>query len=329
MEMEEKIFEVDFEKLRARAGTFDPEQSPSLAGFDLHVDDAHLWQNTFDAISDILFIVDRQFLIIRANKAVQDLFPNRPVLGQKCFEIFHNSSQPIDSCPGCKAFHSGKPECMETQECQFIDRWFEVSVHPIKDSHGFVWQTLHICKDITKVKELEQRLLDLEVKDDLTSLYNRRTFNNILRREYELAALRRSDLVLLVMELDELKLINQECGQQFGDFILQEFSHELRTKLGSSALCARPAGEQFAVLLPDLSLAEASSLAQEIHQLAEHHVYDDFFCRQVTVSIGVASLLDHTPVSQDELFGFAENALRLAKRSGRNRIVIYDLEALI
>jgi diguanylate cyclase (GGDEF)-like protein len=329
MEMQDKLCEFDFDKLRERVDRLDQELSPPDTGFDRHIDNGHLWQNTFDAISDLLFIVDRQFTIIRANKAVQDLFPLRPVLGQKCFEIFHNARQPIDKCPGCKVFHSGKPECMETQECQFGDRWFDIMVHPVKDGHGFVWQSLHICKDITRLKELELRLLDLETNDSLTSLYNRRTFNSILGREYELAALKRADLSLLVMELDELKLINQECGQQFGDYILQEFGHELRNKLGPSALCARPAGEQFAVLLPGKSVAEARKLAREIHHLAEHHIYDDLFCRQVTVSIGVASLLDHTPTSKDELFGFAENAMRLAKRSGRNRIVVYDLEDFI
>lgn len=329
MEMQEKVFEFDFDRLKSRADKLD-QGTPTVAkGLDLHINNGQLWQDTFDAISDLLFIVDRQFTIIRANKAVQDIFPNQAVLGQKCFEIFHNSSQPIDKCPGCKVFHSGKPECLETKECQFMDRWFEVHAHPVKDSHGFVWQALHICKDITRLKELEQRLSDLEVKDSLTSLYNRRTFNNILTREYELAALRRDDLAILVMELDELKVINQECGQQFGDYILQEFGHELRQKLGPSALCARSAGEQFAVLLPDASVAEARALAGEIHQLAENHIYDDFFCRQVTVSIGVASFLDHSPGTQDELYCFAENALRFAKRAGRNRIVVYDLEDFI
>ncbi len=329
MEMQEKLFEVDFDRLRARADQFDQQSFQGISGFDRHVDNDHLWQSTFDAISDLLFVVDRQFKVIRANKAVQDLFPQGSVLGHKCFQIFHNSDQPIAQCPGCKVFHSGRPQCMETRECQFVDRWFEVCVHPIKDNHGFVWQTLHICKDITKLKRLEQRLQDLEVKDSLTSLFNRRTFNTILTREYELAALRRSSLSILVMELDGLNMVNQECGQQFGDYILKEFSHQLRSKLGSGALCARSAGEQFAVLLPDVELAEATRLAEEIHQLAEHHVYDDFFCRQVTVSIGVASLLDHAPASQDELFCFAENALRMAKRLGRNQVVVYNLDDFI
>ena len=329
MEMQEKLFVLDFDKLRKRVDKLDSELPLESKGLGRHVDNDHLWQSTFDVIEDLLFIVDRQFTIIRANKAVEDLFPDRPVLGQKCFEIFHNSNQPIEKCPGCAVFHSGNSECMESNECNIHDRWFEVSVHPIKDGHGFVWQTLHVCKDITKLKKLEERLRDLEIKDSLTSVFNRRTFNKILTREFELAALRRSDLTLLVMELDELKLINEECGHQYGDFILQEFSYELQSTLGSASLCARTTGEQFAVLLPQVDLAEAQRLAKDIHHMAENHIYDDFYCRQVTVSIGVASLLDHNPRSQDQLFCFAENALRVAKRSGRNQITVYNLEDFI
>lgn len=323
MEMQEKIFEFNLDNMREQV------TSPVVDGFERHIDKGLLWQNTFDAIADLLFIVDRRFAIIRANKAVHELFPGRPVLGQKCFEIFHNAQQPIDTCPGCRVFHSGKPECLAAKEWQVGGRCFEVCVHPIKDDHGFVWQSLHICKDVSRVKELEERLRDLEVKDGLTSLYNRRTFNTMLTREYELTTLRHANLSILVMELDELKLINQECGQQFGDYILREFGHELHHKLDASALCARSAGEQFAVLLPDMTLAEARKLAEEIRMLAEHHIYDDFFCRQVTLSIGIASLRDHAPASQDELFCFAENAMRLAKHRGRNRIVVYDLEDFI
>ncbi len=329
MEMQEKLFVLDFDSLRKRVDKLDDELSVENKGLARHVNNDQIWQDTFDVIEDLLFIVDREFTIIRANKAVRDLFPERPVLGQKCFEIFHNSSQPIEKCPGCAVFHSGKSECIESNECSFLDRWFEVSTHPIKDDHGFVWQTLHVCKDITKLKELELRLRDLEIKDSLTSLFNRRTFNKILTREFELAALRRSDLTLLVMELDELNLINEECGHQYGDFILQEFGHELQNKLGSASLCARTTGEQFAILLPQVSFEQAQRLAEEIHNMAENHIYDDFYCRQVTVSIGVASLLDHQPRSQDQLFCFAENALRVAKRSGRNQITFYNLEDFI
>ncbi len=297
----------------------------SPAGF--HLDANLVWQETFDFLEDIIFIIDRQFNIVRANKAARELHDS--LLGQKCFKIFHNSSQPQSNCPGCRVFHSGVSISEEVQEPNCGGKWFVVSAHPIKDSGGFVWQALHIYRDISRVKELEQKLRDLEVCDPLTSVYNRRHFNEALSREFELATRRMSDIVVLIIELDQLNIINEECGQQYGDYILKEFSSELSSEMRHTDICARIAGEQFAVLLPDASLSEGEMIAGNIKAMAEHRVYDDRFSRQITVSIGVASLASHLPESMDEFICFAENAMRYSKKTGRNKITIYDMEEIV
>lgn len=297
----------------------------SPAGF--HLDANLVWQETFDFLEDVIFIIDRQFNIVRANKAARAL--NDSLLGQKCFKVFHSSSQPQSNCPGCRVFHSGVSVSEEVQEPNGGDKWFEVTAHPIKDSCGFVWQALHIYKDISRVKELELKLRELEVCDPLTSAYNRRHFNEVLSREFELATRRMSDLVVLVIELDQLNIINEECGQQYGDYILKEFSAELSSEMRHTDICARIAGEQFAVLLPDASLSEGEMIAGNIKSMAEHRIYDDSSSRQITVSIGVASLASHLPETMDEFICFAENAMRYSKKTGRNKITIYDMEEIV
>ena len=294
---------------------------------DSRLDSNQLWEETFDFLEDIIFIIDRQFNIVRANKAARSLHP--AILGKKCFNVFHQSDHPQSNCPGCQVFHACTSVVEEMQEPNNGKRWFEVTAHPIKDSHGFVWQALHIYKDISKVKELELKLRELEIRDNLTSVYNRRHFNDVLLREFELATRRMSDLVVLVIELDELKIINEECGQQYGDYILKEFSAELSSEMRHTDICARIAGEQFAVLLPDATLAEGQRIAENIKLMAEHRVYDDSFSRQVTVSIGVASLASHLPESMDDFICYAENAMRFSKKTGRNKITVYDMEEIV
>ena len=291
---------------------------------DSHLDANHVWQETFDFLDDIIFIIDRQFNIVRANKAARDLHDS--LLGQKCFEIFHHSTQPQSSCPGCRVFHSGESVSEEMQEPNGGEKWFEVTAHPIKDSFGFVWQALHVYKDISKIKELELKLRELEILDPLTSVYNRRHFNEVLLREFELATRRMSDLVILFIELDELKVVNEECDQQYGDYILKEFSAELAAEMRHTDICARIAGEQFAVLLPDATLTEGEMIAGTIKNMAEHRIYDNRFSRQMTVSIGVASLASHLPETMDDFICFAENAMRFSKKTGRNKITVYDME---
>jgi diguanylate cyclase (GGDEF)-like protein/PAS domain S-box-containing protein len=292
-----------------------------------HLDSNQLWQNTFDFIEDIIFIIDRQFNIVRANKAARSL--HNSIIGRKCFEVFHNSNQPQPKCPGCQVFHTGISVTEELQEPGGGEKWYEVVAHPIKDSAGFVWQALHIYKDISRIKALELKLRELEVLDTLTAVYNRRYFNDVLGREFELATIRMSDLVVLVIELDELKVINEECGQQYGDYILKEFSAELASEMRHTDICARIAGEQFGVLLLDASLSEGERIAQDIKTMAEHRIYEDSFSRQVTVSIGLASLASHLPETMDDFICYAENAMRFSKKTGRNKITVYDMEEIV
>jgi diguanylate cyclase (GGDEF)-like protein/PAS domain S-box-containing protein len=294
---------------------------------ETRLDSNQVWQETFDCLDDIIFIIDRQFNIIRANKAARAFHP--AIIGQKCFTIFHNSAQPQSNCPGCQVFHSGLPVTEEMQEPGGGEKWYEVVAHPIKDPFGFVWQALHIYKDISKIKQLEMQLRDLEVRDSLTSVYNRRHFHEVLSREFELATRRMSDLVILFIELDELNVVNEECGHQYGDYILKEFSSELSSEMRHTDICARIAGEQFAVLLPDANLSEGKRIAQNIKQMAEHRIYDDRFSRQLTVSIGVTSLASHLPETMDDFICYAENAMRYSKKTGRNKVTTYDMEEIV
>jgi diguanylate cyclase (GGDEF)-like protein/PAS domain S-box-containing protein len=294
---------------------------------DSRLDSNQLWQETFDFLDDIIFIIDRQFNIVRANKAAR-LFQDS-LVGEKCFKVFHNLSQPQSKCLGCKVFHSGISMTEEVQAPGSSNKWYNVITHPITDSAGFVWQVLHIYKDISRIKELEQELHELELLDPLTSVYNRKHFNGVLAREFQLATRRMADLVILVIELDELKVINEECGQQYGDYILKEFSAELAGKMRHTDICARIAGEQFAVILPDATLSEGEMIAQNIKSMAEHRIYDDSHSRQITVSIGVASLASHLPETMDDFLCYAENAMRFSKKTGRNKITVYDMEKIV
>lgn len=288
-----------------------------------------LWQATFDAVQDVLFVIDRSFTIVLANRMAQEAFPHLDIIGQKCFKLFHNTDHPNSSCPGCQVFHSGCHASEQRQETVLDGEWYEVSAHPMKDEGGFVWYSLHIFRDISRERELSKRLEQLETRDSHTSLLNMRHFNEAFAREFELASRRYSDLVLLVIELDELKKVNEECGLHYGDFIIKEFAHELQGRVRHTDLCARLGGERFAVLLPDANLQEGEMIARNIHAMAESHVYDASCCRQVTVSIGVASFIEHQASTMDDLFFFAENSMRAAKRGGRNRIIIYDAEKLV
>ncbi len=302
------------------------EQKKGIARF---IDDARLWQQTFDASADIMFIVDREFNIIRANHAAKkDLGDD--IIGHKCFKTMYGLDDPFSHCPACRVFQTNNPVNNEQKIFQLENRWFDVSAHPIKDDHGFVWQCLHIYRDITDRKEMSLKLEELEIKDPLTGVYNRRHFNEIFKREFELAFRRLSDLSILVLDLDFFKPLVKICGHSYGDLVLKEFADLLQGRIRKTDICARLRGDQFAILLPDADLDEGTMIARNIHAIAEQNVYEDQDnCRQITVTIGLAAINAHTPDSTEDMLTYAQMAMHEAKDEGGNRVGIYTPFELI
>jgi len=114
------------------------------------------WQATFDAIGDMVAIIDEDYRVVRANKAMKEAFGG--VLGAHCYELFHGTDGPISNCPARRAFRSGEASHLELQERHLGGRWFDFFAYPIKDENGKVYQVVHIARDITQRREAQQRI---------------------------------------------------------------------------------------------------------------------------------------------------------------------------
>ena len=122
------------------------------------------WETTFDAISDWVSLIDPDFHILRSNRA-GTVFLERPmkdVLGNRCFELLHDTDEPIQDCPMRTVFTSKKREETEIQSPD--GRWFRVSVDPIVDQNNDVTKAVHIVQDITTRKKIEEALRESEEK---------------------------------------------------------------------------------------------------------------------------------------------------------------------
>ncbi len=177
---------------------------------------------------------------------------------------------------------------------------------------------------VKQVEELNKRLEYQASRDGLTGLYNRRYFQETLDREFALAVRHRYEFSCLILDLDYFKKINDSCGHAFGDLVLEEFAALLPIQSRKTDICARYGGEEFVILLPHTNLESAANRAEKIRALAESHLYkDDQHSRQVSCSIGVASLNAHIPDTGDKLVGMADKALYQAKERGRNQVWLY------
>src|SRR3990172_5274171 len=112
--------------------------------------------------------------------------------------------------------------------------------------------------------ERQAKLQYIASRDDLTQLQNRRVFYDRLQEELETAERTRRQLSIVMIDVDDLKLINDEFGHQVGDVILRQFGRALNRTVGPDAVTARLGGDEFAVIMPNADRRKADQLAWEI-----------------------------------------------------------------
>jgi diguanylate cyclase (GGDEF)-like protein len=159
-----------------------------------------------------------------------------------------------------------------------------------------------------------QALLDV-----LTGMPNRRQCESGLATELAQAQRSGTPLAFVLADIDHFKAVNDRHGHPAGDLVLREFSDILRELMRESDLAARWGGEEFALVLPDTDEKGATVLVERIRSMLEHRAITvDGYLLSVTASFGVA-MYPQEPIAA-RLIASADEALYLAKRSGRNRV---------
>jgi len=169
---------------------------------------------------------------------------------------------------------------------------------------------------------LRARLEEESIRDGLTHLFNRRFMEIALERELRLAARRKGELSLLMLDIDHFKRFNDTFGHEAGDQILREVSEILRESVRTEDIVCRYGGEEFLVILPGMGAEASFHRAEDIRQRVSKMRLD--FHREapkeVTISIGV-STYPQAGQAVEELVRSADRALYSAKERGRNRVV--------
>jgi diguanylate cyclase len=182
-----------------------------------------------------------------------------------------------------------------------------------------------LAQAMTNIDRLRDRLVAAEREatvDALTGLANRRHFDACIARAGVLATEEKSDLSLLLLDIDHFKRFNDTYGHQVGDSVLRHFSRILLEQIKGKDTGARYGGEEFAVILPGGDLNGATSLAEQIRDRLGRRPLVARASGQslgvVTCSIGVAAYRHDEPVG--DLVYRADQALYQAKRDGRNLV---------
>ena len=202
--------------------------------------------------------------------------------------------------------------------------WVAGRAVAMRDGAGEVSGYLGTVVDITQSKQIEQRLAQLALKDDLTGLANRRRFREELERHVERGVRYGWRGAALILDLDHLKAINDTMGHAAGDQMIRQAGARLSQRLRSSDFVARLGGDEFAVLLPEADRDGARATAQGLVEALAPYGVSVRGAKAATASIGVAMICE--AVTAEELMIRADVAMYEAKGAGGNRFAFYDPE---
>lgn len=177
---------------------------------------------------------------------------------------------------------------------------------------------------IDELLEESSQLQKLSVTDGLTGVNNHRFFQERLAEEFRRAQRYDDSLALILIDLDNFKLVNDRYGHQTGDEVLRAAAAVLRKCVRETDICARYGGEEFAVVLPKTRLAGALTVAERIwRDLGALRLGSSPMVR-ITASLGISGFPNRSVLSADQLVRTADEALYRAKREGRNKICVHQ-----
>jgi diguanylate cyclase (GGDEF)-like protein len=281
-----------------------------------------------NALSSNICVLDRSARIIAVNFAWQsfgaeNLHGQTSDVGSNYLHVCQNSSgagseEADDFAAGLRAVLAGNTPIFQMEyRCHSptASRWFLGRVTPLGIAEG---GAVISHEDITGRRLLENELEKLATTDPLTGLPNRRYFFEVANVEFEKVRRFNAQASIIMMDVDAFKAVNDTHGHAAGDEVLRSICRRCRAMMRQSDVLARFGGEEFVVLLPHTTAADASKVAELLRRtICEHTVQTSQRHIFVTASFGVTGV-HADDASVDDALARADRALYQAKHAGRN-----------
>ncbi len=188
---------------------------------------------------------------------------------------------------------------------------------------------LNLISDVAASSVEKAILYDHErekaIRDGLTGTYNHRFFQEMMVNKIADAKRNEDSVSLLMLDIDNFKLINDRFGHQSGDLVLKKIGKLMKERIRTSDIIARYGGEEFAIILPKTSAEKGYKLAEILRTTIENTIFTspEGINFHVTASIGVSEYPVHAD-NKDNLVASADRALYTAKEQGKNQAVIAE-----
>lgn len=329
---------------RAKARVDEQGRAHRIVGVDLDVTERKLFEDalfkekesaqiTLQSIGDGVITTDSTCRIEYLNPVAEQLTGWRLEHAQgrivdEIFRSFHEETcEPLEnplavSIRRTRAIKSVRPTLLIRRDGNEL--YIESCASPIRDGAGNVLGGVLVFHDVSESRELNRKLSYHASHDILTGLVNRREFESRLERAIKSARAREASFALCHIDLDQFKIINDNCGHSAGDALLGQVGALLKSKIRWRDTVSRLGGDEFGVLLESCSLEEAVRNAESLREAIRNYkfVWEERTFR-LGASIGVVPI---SPENEDvaALLSAADSACAAAKENGRNRIYSFQ-----
>jgi diguanylate cyclase (GGDEF)-like protein/PAS domain S-box-containing protein len=329
---------------RAKARVDAQGRARRIVGVDLDVTERKLYEEalfrekesaqiTLQSIGDGVITTDSQCRIEYVNPVAEQLTGWRLEHAQgrvvdEIFRSFHEETcEPLENplavaIRRTRAIKSVRPTLLIRRDGNEL--YIESCASPIRDGSGVICGGVLVFHDVSESRELNRKLSYHASHDILTGLVNRREFESRLERAMKSARAREASFALCHIDLDQFKIINDNCGHSAGDALLGQVGALLKSKIRWRDTVARLGGDEFGVLLESCSLEEAIRNAEALREAIRNYkfIWEERTFR-LGASVGVVPL---SPENEDvaSLLSAADSACAAAKENGRNRVYSFQ-----
>lgn len=197
--------------------------------------------------------------------------------------------------------------------------WVLMRTATLKDEDGNIQKVVGVMVDIDRAKKSEQQLTERASYDALTELYNRETIEGQIDNEISLSEMRKSEMAVLFVDVDNFKHYNDNYSHATGDQVLKFLAKTIKETIDGIGFAGRYGGDEFVMMVRNAEVNDPAKIAQSLtNKLSEGFDADIGEHLSVSVSIGIAVIKDNYNTRVEYLIGKADDAMYSVKKSGKS-----------
>ncbi|MGE4462765.1 MAG: ABC transporter substrate-binding protein [Arcobacter sp.] len=284
----------------------------------------HTKKKLLDAVintsDDLIYYKDQRLKYIGCNDAFKR-FANKSeneILGKDDFDIFENKF--------AKIFRDNDLKVLRTNKMSIDEEWlefdnklllFQSKKRPLKYTETKIG-ILGVSRDITSLYEIQKKLEEQATVDELTKVYNRKSFNERLKEKIEMFRRYESNFCLALVDIDDFKKVNDTFGHDIGDEVLIKVCGIAKENIRNTDLIFRIGGEEFVILYPKTLIDEAFLSIEKItHIIKNENIIKN---HQITLSVGLTQMKEND--DEASIFKRIDDLMYISKKTGKDKITV-------